>query len=263
MTHEHEKPPGRGPRLLIFSAAAQAATAAADAIARLIQSHADQGRAAVLGLATGRSQIGVYAELVARHRAGLSFAGVESFNVDEYYPIAPEAEGSFHAFMRRHFFDHVDLPAEKRHLPDGAAPEEHAERSCRAYEARIQAAGGIDLLLLGLGRSGHIGFNEPGSGRDSRTRVVALHQTTRRDNARDFDGGEAPERAMTMGIETILEARSILLLAFGAAKADVLARALAGPASAELPASFLLEHGDVTVLADEAAAGRTARRAAR
>ncbi len=263
MAHEPEKLPGRGPRLLIYASAAQAAAAAAEAIARLIQDRAGQGRGAVLGLATGRSQIEVYAELVSRCRAGLSFARVETFNVDEYYPIAPEAPGSFHSFMRRHLFDHVDLPANRRHLPDGSVPENDLESSCRLYEERIQAAGGIDLLLLGLGRSGHIGFNEPGSGRASRTRVVELHPTTRRDNTRDFAGGAVPERAVTMGIATLLEARNILLLAFGAAKAEVLARALAGPASADVPASFLLEHGDVTVLADEAAAGRAAGRAAR
>jgi len=236
------------PRLEVFANREEAAAAAADRIARVI------ARPAVLGLATGRTLIPVYEQLTRRHAAGLSFAAATTFNLDEYWPIAPEHPGSFHAYMQRHLFDHVDLAACRRRLPGGLAEEAEIATACRDYERAIQEQGGIDLQLLGLGRNGHIGFNEPGSAHDSRTRRVELHQSTREDNARDFPGEAAPRYAITMGIGTILEARQILLLAFGSSKASALARLLAGPVSLELPASALLAHGQVTIFADPEAA---------
>ncbi|MCW2309628.1 glucosamine-6-phosphate deaminase [Rhodobium gokarnense] len=201
----------------------------------------------VLGLATGNSMIGVYRVLVAMHRKeGLSFAAATSFNLDEYCGLPAGHPASFASYMREHFFAHVDMPPGSAHLPD--------ENACADYEAAI-AKTGIDLQILGIGRNGHIGFNEPGAPVTSRTRVVELAAATRTANQRDFPAGEAvPARAVTMGIATILAARSILLLATGPAKAEALAAALEGPVTPQNPASFLRLHADVTVICDRDAA---------
>lgn len=238
----------------VFETAELASRAAAGKIAEQIRARPAPGRCATLGLATGRTPLRVYEELVRNHRAGLSFANVVTFNLDEYHPIASTHPGSFRSFMKRHLFDQVDLRGDRCHLPDGSLGEAEVEACCRAYEAEIADCGGIDLQLLGLGRNGHIGFNEPGSRRDSRTRRVRLHPTTLADNARAFEDGKVPDGALTMGIGTILEARSILLLVLGARKARTLERMLGGPISRDLPASFLREHEHVEVLADRAAA---------
>ncbi|WP_349236717.1 MULTISPECIES: glucosamine-6-phosphate deaminase [unclassified Devosia] len=207
--------------------------------------------ASVLGLATGNSMIGVYRELVRLHRdEGLSFAGMTSFNLDEYCGLAADDPSSFAAYMHRHLFDLVDADTSKLHLPDGNSAEAGA-----AYEASITAAGGIELQLLGIGRNGHIGFNEPGSPQNSRTRIVELAQRTREVNATDFPpGAEVPHHAVTMGIATILDSRRIILLATGAAKAEALADAMSGAVRPENPASFLQTHPRVTLVCDEAAA---------
>ncbi|MBK5950472.1 glucosamine-6-phosphate deaminase [Rhodobium orientis] len=201
----------------------------------------------VLGLATGNSMIGVYRALVGMHRKdGLSFAKATSFNLDEYCGLPVGHPASFAAYMREHFFAHVDMPPGSAHLPD--------ENGCADFEAAI-AKTGIDLQILGIGRNGHIGFNEPGAPVTSRTRVVELAAATRAANERDFPAGEAvPTHAVTMGIATILSARTILLLATGAAKAEALAGALEGPVTPQNPASFLRLHADVTVICDRDAA---------
>ena len=243
-------------------ASAEAAIAeAADAVERLIRERAAAGRATVLGLATGSTPVGLYRELVRRHREeGLSFARVVTFNLDEYHGLGGDHPESYRRFMQEQLFDHVDIAAENTHVPDGRAPRDKVFAACRAYEEAIRAAGGIDIQILGIGRTGHIGFNEPGSGPDCRTRLVTLDSLTRRDAARDFLGEEnVPRHAVTMGIGTILEARRIFLLAWGEAKAGVLARAVAERPAEAVPASFLQGHRDCVFLLDPAAAGQLTR----
>lgn len=211
----------------------------------------------VLGCATGATMEGIYAELVRLHREeGLSFARATTFNLDEYVGLAADDERSYHYYMRRHLFGHVDLRPERCHLPDGLAADLRAE--ARAYEASIDAAGGIDIQLLGLGRTGHIGFNEPLSALMSRTRPVALTPTTREQNAPHFGGDPAavPERALTMGVGTILAARELLMVVTGERKAEVLARATEGPITSMVSATALQLHPHCVVIVDEAAASR-------
>jgi glucosamine-6-phosphate deaminase len=202
----------------------------------------------VLGLAAGATPVPLYRELVRRHRAGLDLSRLTTFNLDEFCGLAAADPRSFRHFTALHLLDPIGLPAARRHAPDPAAP-------CAAYEAAIAAAGGIDLQILGIGRNGHIGFNEPGSDLASRTRRVALAPATIAASAAAF-GSEAavPREGVTLGIGTILAARRILLLASGAAKAPAVAAALEGPVTADVPASALQRHADVTVLLDAAAA---------
>lgn len=208
----------------------------------------------VLGLATGGTMEPLYAELVSRHREGrLSFARAKSFNLDEYVGLAPSHPQSYHSYMDQHLFGHVDFAPGATALPDGSAPDPHAEAD--AYEARIVAAGGIDLQLLGIGRNGHIGFNEPTSSLCSRTRVKTLTESTRAANARFFGPGEEPPTyAITMGLASILDAREVLLLAFGKEKAPAVRAAIEGPVSAFTPASVLQMHRHATLILDQAAA---------
>jgi len=233
-------------------------------IARLIRRRADEGRPCVLGLATGSSPMTVYHELVRMHREeGLSFANVTSFNLDEYFPMDPTELQSYRRFMDEHLFDHVDIDPAKAHVPDGTIDIEDVPEHCRAYEQAIADAGGIDLQLLGIGRTGHIGFNEPGSRRDSRTRLITLDRVTRLDAASDFFGEEhVPRRAITMGVGTILEARRVIMLAFGEGKAPVVREAVEGEISPTIAASFLQEHADAGVCLDEAGAAALTRSAA-
>ena len=237
-----------GFHLAVFDTPAAAAEEAASRIAAAVRDRPD----IVLGLATGNTMLGVYDHLAARHREGLSLARATAFNLDEYVGLAPGHPAGFAAYMARHLGERTDLPASRMHLPDPADPA--------AFEEAIGGAGGIGLQLLGIGRNGHIGFNEPGTPPDSRTRVVTLSAGTRRANAGDFPAGEAvPPRAVTMGVATILEASEIVLLATGAAKAPALAHALAGPVGPEVPASFLRRHRALTVLCDAAAAAGLTR----
>lgn len=226
--------------------------AVAQRIAQLIRQKPD----AVLGLATGSTPVGVYDELIRLHReAGLDFAAVTTFNLDEYYPLHRDAPQSYHRFMREHLFDHINC--RNFHIPDGAEQEEMQIReTCERYEAMIKAAGGLDLQLLGIGRTGHIGFNEPGSPRDSRTRLVTLNHITRTDAAEDFFGLEnVPVRAITMGIGTILEAREIIIMASGSHKAAITQQALEDKITSKVPASLLREHPHAYWYVDAAAAG--------
>ena len=230
-------------------------------IADLVRARAAAGRSAVLGLATGSTPLGVYRELIRIHREeGLSFAHAVTFNLDEYVPMEPGSLHSYHRFMRENLFDHLDVPAEAIHIPRGDLPAAEMEAHCRAYEAAIRDAGGVDFQILGIGRTGHIGFNEPGSSRGSRTRVVTLDTLTRRDAAADFFGEEhVPARAVTMGVATILEAREIALIATGEHKAHVVRRAVEGDVHHDVAATYLQEHSDATMYLDPAAAGELTR----
>lgn len=230
-------------------------------IAALIRRKEAAGERAVLGLATGSTPVRLYRELIRLHQEeGLSFANVLTFNLDEYYGLERSHPESYWQFMQQQLFSHLDLPAENIHLPDGTVPRSEVYAHCREYEAAIEAAGGIDLQILGIGRTGHIGFNEPGSGAESRTRLVTLDSLTRRDAARDFLGeANVPRYAITMGVGTILAAKQVVLLAWGEAKAEVLAAAVEQPPSATLPASFLQQHPDVRFVVDAAAASELTR----
>jgi glucosamine-6-phosphate deaminase len=214
---------------------------------------------AVLGLATGGTPLPLYRELIRMHREeGLDFSRVTTFNLDEYIGLAPEHPRSYHAFMHGNFFRHVNIPEDHIHLPDGLT--EDVEAFCADYEARIAAAGGIDLQLLGLGTDGHIGFNEPGSSLASRTRIKTLTPQTLSDNNRFFAEGETqPHHVITMGIGTILDSRRIVVLAFGARKAAAAAAAAEGPITASVPASALQFHPQTTLFLDESAAVRLTR----
>ncbi|MGO4852424.1 glucosamine-6-phosphate deaminase [Phaeovulum sp. W22_SRMD_FR3] len=208
---------------------------------------------AVLGLATGGTMLPLYARLRALHAAGLSFAGVTSFNLDEYVGLGPDHPASYHVYMRSALFEHIDIDPARCHLPRGDAADPQAE--AQAYEARIAAAGGIDLQLLGIGRNGHIGFNEPTSSLGSPTRVKTLTESTRDANRPYFtDADTVPRFAITMGVATILAARHCLLLATGAEKAEAVAAMIEGPLAALCPASALQLHPRATIVLDAAAA---------
>ncbi|MEM6331489.1 MAG: glucosamine-6-phosphate deaminase [Planctomycetota bacterium] len=247
----------------VFRESADASRAVAQQIAALIRGRAAEGRRCVLGLATGSTPTGVYDELVRMHQEeGLSFAGVVTFNLDEYYPMRPAELQSYVRFMREHLFDHVDIRPENANVPDGTVAEGDVADYCRRYEARIAEAGGIDLQLLGIGRTGHIGFNEPGSGQASRTRLITLDKVTRRDAASDFFGEEnVPRRAITMGVGTILDARRVVLMAWGEGKAAIIREAVEGDVSTHVAASFLQEHPSAEIVLDDAAAESLTRRA--
>ena len=227
----------------------------ASRIAALIREREAAGRPVVLGLATGSTPIGVYRELIRLHREErLSFRNVVTFNLDEYYPMSPESIHSYHRFMWENLFDHVDIRRENVHIPRGDLPREEVEAACKQYERDIAAAGGIDFQLLGVGKTGHIGFNEPGSGADSRTRLVHLDAVTRRDAASDFFGEEfVPKEAITMGVATILDAREIAILATGEHKASIVRRAVEGEIHHEVAATFLQRHPNTTFYVDRAA----------
>jgi glucosamine-6-phosphate deaminase len=248
--------------LVIYKQPRTAARDVAEEMAALIREREHEGRYAVLGLATGSTPIFVYQELVRMHRdEGLSFANVITFNLDEYHPMTPDQAQSYHHFMRQHLFDHIDLDPRHAHLPDGAIPRTDAARACAEYEERIARAGGIDFQLLGIGRTGHIGFNEPGSSRRSGTRFIHLDRLTRLDAVKDFqDEASVPRTAITMGVRTILQARRIVLMAFGEHKAGIVARTIEGGVDAEVPATFLQDHENTLVVLDEEAAAELTRR---
>lgn len=233
----------------------------AQRIAALLHRNNAAGRPTVLGLATGSTPLGVYRELIRMHRdEGLTFRNVITFNLDEYFPMHPESLHSYHRFMWENLFEHIDIRRENVHIPRGDLPRDLVEEHCREYEAAIQRAGGIDFQLLGIGRSGHIGFNEPGSGRGSRTRLIFLDTVTRKDAAADFFGEDnVPLEAITMGVATILEAREIALIATGEHKANILRRAVEGAIDADVAATYLQEHPSATVYVDRAAAAELTR----
>jgi glucosamine-6-phosphate deaminase len=242
----------------IFSDSHDAARFVAVVIANLIREKNASGQKAVLGLATGSTPIGVYRELVRMHKAGeLDFSNVVTFNLDEYWPMQPESEQSYHTFMWENLFSHVNIPPDNVHIPSGLWKPSEIEHQCAEYERKIAQFGGLDFQLLGIGRDGHIGFNEPGSERNSRTRLVALDPMTRRDAAGDFGGEDkVPARAITMGVQTIWEAKRIFLMALGEKKAFVIRKALEGEPTSSVPASFLQNHLNTVFVLDEGASAQ-------
>ena len=229
--------------------------------AQLIASAIKKKPALTLGLATGSTMVGVYENLVRLHKAGaVDFSKVVTFNLDEYLGLPASHTQSFHHFMQKHFFRHVNVQPRNIHIPDGSVDGNY-DQYCASYEQAIRVAGGIDVQLLGIGRNGHIGFNEPTSSLASRTRLKVLSRETLDDNAKFFgQGQESPRCAITMGIGTILEARKILLLATGASKAAAVAKSIEGPVTSAVSGSALQWHSDVTFLLDEPAATQLTQR---
>lgn len=240
---------------IVFSTSNQAARHIALQIEEIIKQNLVQGKFTVLGLPTGSTPVGLYRELIRMHKMeGLDFSKVITFNLDEYYPLDCTHPQSYRRWMRETFFDHVNIPDNQINIPDGTLAFEKIEEFCINYEKKIRQAGGLDLQLLGIGRTGHMGFNEPGSTRHSRTRLATLDAVTRRDAAQAFFGEEnVPLRALTMGVGTIMDARKVILMAYGEHKAPIVAKALEGPVSENVTASFLQEHQDATYILDQAA----------
>jgi glucosamine-6-phosphate deaminase len=230
-------------------------------IATLIKSRQASGEKVVLGLATGSTPRSMYAELIRLHKEEkLSFKNVVTFNLDEYYPIEKDALQSYNRFMHVHLFDHIDIDPSNIHIPDGEIAKEDIKKWCNEYESRIEAAGGIDLQILGIGNNGHIGFNEPGSSIHSRTRLVTLDNSTRIANSYEFANiSEVPRLAITMGINSILRSRKIILMAWGPAKAPVVQKATEENVTEQIPASLLQQHNDCTFVLDELAAAELTR----
>jgi glucosamine-6-phosphate deaminase len=223
------------------------------AMAYVVAGKLEEEPSSVLMLPTGITPLGMYRRLVEMHRSeGLSFANATFFNLDEYLGLAPEHRASYHVYMKEHFYGLINADPARVFVPDGATPDPEAE--CERYEAAIREAGGIDVCVLGIGRNGHIGFNEPGAPFDSRTRVVELSESTRKVNASDFEADRAPERAITAGMATIFESKSVLLLASGANKAAAVAAAVEEDVSERIPASMLRSHPNTVLFLDEAAA---------
>ncbi len=246
---------------IIYENSSDAAEAIAHEIALLIREKAKKGAKAVLGLATGSTPVGVYEELVRLHNEeGLSFKNVITFNLDEYYPINPNSLQSYVRFMHEHLFDHIDIPKNQVHIPDGSIEEDDIQGFCDDYEEKIIKAGGIDIQILGIGRTGHIGFNEPGSRPDSLTRLITLDKITRQDAASDFFGEEyVPRRAITMGVGTIMSAKRIFLVAWGEGKARIIRETVEGEIKESIPATYLQNHPDTTIILDEAASEKLMR----
>ncbi|HIQ21955.1 MAG TPA: glucosamine-6-phosphate deaminase [Planctomycetes bacterium] len=240
----------------VFRSSRDAAAHAARIIAHTVRERNSVGQPAVLGLSAGSSQVAVYRELVRMHRhEGLDLAGVVIFGVAEYYGIRPDQLQSFHRWLHRNLLDQVNIPGKNIHLLDGTVPPGQVAEHCRRFEERIRDGGGVDVHVLGIGRNGNLGFNEPFGVRHSRTRLVTLDPVTRKEAAADFFHEEnVPMQALTMGLGTIGEARKILLLAFGEESAGIIREAAEGPMSDRVPASFLREHVDACFLLDEAAA---------
>ncbi len=245
----------------IYDDAQQGSLAVAAEIAALIREKAKAGENAVLGLATGSTPTRVYEELVRMHQEeGLSFKNVITFNLDEYFPMLPDSLQSYVRFMNDYLFDHIDIPKAQIHVPDGTLPIEDVAAYCMAYEKKIDDAGGLDLQVLGIGRTGHIGFNEPGSPANSLTRLITLDSITRTDAASDFFHEEnVPRRAITMGVGTISKARKIILMAWGEGKAPIIKRTIEGEVSESVPATFLQHHKNTQIVLDEAAADELTR----
>ncbi len=239
----------------VFEHAKEASKAVAHRIAELIRERSREEKFCVLGLATGSTPVGVYSELVRMHKEeGLTFKYVVTFNLDEYYPMQPNELQSYVRFMNEHLFDHVDIPPEQINIPDGTIPKSEVQEYCEQYETRIELLGGIDIQILGIGRTGHIGFNEPGSSKTSSTRLITLDRITRADASSDFFGEEnVPRRAITMGVGSILSASEIFIIAYGEHKADIVQEAVEGEITPSVSASFLQEHPRSRFVMDQAA----------
>ena len=247
--------------VLIFDDPGELSRQAARQVRTLIEAKDAAGSQAVLGLPTGSTPIGVYQELIRMHREeGLDFSNVVTFNIDEYVPMDPTSLQSYHRFMRENFFDHVNVPEANIHIPRGDLPAEEIERHAAEYERLIQRAGGLDLILLGIGRSGHIGFNEPGSTPEDRTRLIVLDEITRKDAASDFfEEKYVPREAITMGVGTILDAREIILMATGEHKAPIVRQAVEEKPNSQVSATYLQYHNNASFYVDRAAASELTR----
>src|SRR5690554_1066853 len=255
MSHNHQHT-FNSKNLRLWDSSEQASIYVANQIAELISEHRKQGKHAVLGLATGNTPKRVYQELVRLHQnESLSFANVISFNLDEYYPIFPDNDLSYTFFMQKHLFGHIDIDPNNIHIPHADSNVDDINQYCKAYEDKISSLGGLDLQLLGIGRNGHIGFNEPGSSFSSTTRLVDLHPVTRADAESDFGSLEkVPQQAISMGVHTIVQARRILLLALGERKSEIISKALKGEITTEIPASILQTLPQVEYVLDNEAA---------
>ena len=242
-----------------FPSAAEASRLVAEEIATGIRSSIKKPY--ILGLATGSSPIGVYKELVSLHKKeGLSFKNVITFNLDEYFPIEKNDLLSYNHFMNYHLFDHIDIPKENINIPKGNISSKNIYSYCNEYEKKINDLGGLDFQLLGIGRTGHIGFNEPGSNKNSVTRLVSLDFITKEDAAGDFNGiDNVPDKAITMGVDTIMKAKRIVLLAWGHKKSEKVAKSIEGPISSMVPASFLQAHSNTSIILDEEASSELTR----
>ncbi|NNV55002.1 glucosamine-6-phosphate deaminase [Limnovirga soli] len=244
----------------IFGNSKEGSRYVAREIADLIKQKQAQGQKCVLGLATGSTPITMYAELVRLHKEeGLSFSNVVTFNLDEYYPLQKDAFQSYWSFMHRHLFNHVDIDAANIHIPNGSLPKSEVKNHCLQYEQMIADAGGIDLQVLGIGNNGHIGFNEPGASIFSKTRLINLENSTRIANARDFQNiARVPRLALTMGISTIMNAKRVILMAWGL-KAPIVAKSVEGHVTDQVPASILQQHNSCTFVLDELSAAELTR----
>jgi glucosamine-6-phosphate deaminase len=245
----------------IFNSSKEASKVVAQRIADLIKGKAAKGEMCILGLATGSTPTSLYAELIRLYREErLSFKNVITFNLDEYFPMPPDALQSYVRFMKEHLFDSIDIDLENVHIPDGTIGKEDAAEFCKKYEDKIKAFGGLDMQILGIGRTGHIGFNEPGSGLKSRTRMITLDHMTITDAASDFFGEEyVPRKAITMGVGTIMEAREIVLMAWGEGKSRIIRKTVEGEISDHVPATYLQNHQNTTFYLDTAAAAELTR----
>ena len=254
--HKFEKIPTQ-----IFEDAKQASVSVAEEIAELIIERQKEDKNVVLGLPTGSTPVGIYAELVRLHQVErLSFKNVITFNLDEYYPIDPNALQSYVRFMHEYLFDQIDIQPENINIPDGTISENEVNGYCKNYEAKIALCGGIDIQLLGIGRTGHIGFNEPGSPVDSLTRRITLDHLTITDAASDFYGEQyVPKTAITMGVGSIMKAKKVKLLAWGEAKSSIIQKAVEGEITKLIPATYLQQHPDAQIILDQAAAAELTR----
>lgn len=245
----------------VYPTQGEASIQVAQRIAKIITDKQAKGEKAVLGLATGATPVKVYKELVRMHKEeGLSFNNVVTFNLDEYYPMQPTAEQSYVVFMNKNLFDHIDIPKENINIPDGTLAAEDVQAYCMAYEQKISSLGGLDIQILGIGRTGHIGFNEPGSAPNSGTRLVTLDDLTRRDASRDFGGKEnVPTKAITMGVGTIFKAKEIVLMAWNEKKAEIVKKAVEGEISSDIPATYLQMSDNVEFILDQDAASALTR----
>ncbi len=246
---------------VVYDDSNKASAIVATEIAKLIKEKQKNNEKCVLGLATGSSPIKVYEELVRLHKEeGLSFKNVITFNLDEYYPMNKQNAQSYHYFMYEHLFNHIDILPENIHIPKGDLGKDEILDFCIDYEEKIKEAGGIDFQILGIGRTGHIGFNEPGSHKNSRTRQITLDHLTRTDAAESFFGLEnVPRKAITMGVKTVLSAKRIVLLAWGSNKAGIIKEAVEGKISSEIPSTYLQEHSNTTFVLDFGAASELTR----
>lgn len=240
----------------VFENKVEACATIAKQIQSLIESNNKINKKTVLGLATGSSPIELYKELVRLHKEeNLSFQNVVSFNLDEYYPMQPSSDQSYHYFMNHHLFSHIDIKKENVNIPTGTLPENEVADFCNEYESKIDALGGIDIQILGIGRTGHIGFNEPGSAFDSITRMVELNQITIKDAANDFGSEElVPKKAVTMGVASVFKAKEIVLFAWGEKKAQIVKESLNNEITDQVPATYLQKHANVQYVLDTGAA---------